>query len=240
MGPQNFQAVATLARQWASDPIAFVLGALDDLSAHPQYAPQLRSHVARILATRGGNGNGGNGHAHAQADEPEPKPDIVVDGYAWYSAQQQAAHDRWLVNRTLAQVRQEIQPLQDDIRSRQDRDTVVAAQQAADKFASDTLSEMRKLPYFTERKADIEQVFRAMPPMPDAHVGQAIRDAYIQVLVTKVLPTLTQTAKSELLSNLNQKAAASSRNPATGQVATSHRPRSFEEALRQADAARGR
>ena len=98
---------------------------------------------------------------------------------------------------------------------------------------------MHKLPHFKEQKGEIERVFREMPPMPDQMVGQAIRDAYIQVLVTKVLPTLSSTAKSDLLSSLNQKAAASSRNPAQGGVAVASRPKTFDEALRQEHAKRG-
>jgi hypothetical protein len=233
VGPEQFQAVTQLARQWASDPIAFVLGALDDLQNSPQYAPQLRSHVAKILATRP---NGGNGQTPSQTPE-EPQPDITVDGYSWYSAQKLAERDRWLSNQLLTQVRQELAPLREDIETRQQRDTIIAATQAANRFATDTLTEMNRLPHFKEQKAEIEKVFHAMPPMPDNMVGQAIRDAYIQVLATKVLPSLNSSAKSELLSSLNQKAAASARNPAQGAVAHTSRPKSFEEALKTADAA---
>jgi hypothetical protein len=232
MGPERFQALTSLAHQWAADPIAFVLGALDDLQSHPQYAPQLRSHVAKILATRP---NGGNGHA--QQELQEPQPDIVVDGYSWYSAQKLAERDRWLSNQLLTQVRQELQPLREDIETRQQRDTIIAATQAANNFATTTLTEMNRLPYFKEQKAEIEKVFRAMPPMADHLVGQAIRDAYIQVLATRVLPSLSSNAKTELLSSLNQKAAASARNPAQGAVAHASRPKSFEEALKMADSA---
>jgi hypothetical protein len=233
VGPQNFQQITQLAQQWAQDPVAFVLGALDDLQNSPQYAPTLRSHVAKILATRP---NGGNGKA-APEQEPEPQPDIVVDGYAWYSAQGQAKRDRWLANQLLTQVRQEFAPLREDIAVRQERDTIIAATQAANRFATDTLTEMNRLPHFKEQKAEIEKVFRAMPAMPDHLVGQAIRDAYIQVLATKVLPSLNSTAKTELLSSLNQKAAASARNPSTGSVAHASRPKSFEDALKAADSA---
>jgi hypothetical protein len=231
VGPQNFQQITQLAQQWANDPVAFVLGALDDLQNSPQYAPTLRSHVAKILATRP------NGNGQAPEQEPEPQPDIVVDGYAWYSAQGQAKRDRWLANQLLSQVRQELAPLREDIETRQQRDTIIAATQAANRFATDTITEMNRLPYFKEQKAEIEKVFRAMPPMPDHLVGQAIRDAYIQVLSTKVLPSLNSSAKSELLSSLNQKAAASARNPSTGAVAHASRPKSFEEALKMADSA---
>lgn len=232
VGPEHFQAITNLARQWAQDPVSFVLGALDDLTGSPEYAPVLRSHVAKLLASKP---NGGNGHAQpAQAQEPQP--DIVVDGYSWYSAQKLAERDRWLSNQLLTQVRQELQPLQQDMQSRQERDTIIAATQAANEFASSTLREMTQLPYFTEQKAEIEKVFRMMPPMPDHLVGQAIRDAYIKVLATKVLPSLSSNAKSELLSSLNQKAAASARNPSTGAVAVASRPKSFEEALKAADA----
>jgi hypothetical protein len=60
------------------------------------------------------------------------------------------------------------------------------------------------------------------------------------VLSTKVLPSLSATAKSDLLSSLNQKAAASVRNPSNGTVAVASRPTSFEEALRQAEASHRR
>jgi len=232
VGPQNFQQITQLAQQWATDPVAFVLGALDDLQNSPQYAPTLRSHVAKILATR----PNGNGKA-APEQEPEPQPDIVVDGYAWYSAQGQAKRDRWLANQLLTQVRQEFAPLREDIEVRQQRDTIIAATQAANRFATDTLTEMNRLPHFKEQKAEIEKVFRAMPPMPDHLVGQAIRDAYIQVLATKVFPTLSSSAKAEVLSDFNRKAAASARNPSTGSVAHASRPKSFEEALKAADSA---
>jgi hypothetical protein len=233
VGPEHFQSITNLARQWANDPVSFVLGALDDLVGSPEYAPQLRSHVAKILASRPG---GGTGQPRPAAQTEEPQPDIVVDGYSWYSAAKLAERDRWLSNQLLTQVRQELQPLREDIESRQSRDAIVAATQAANEFASRTLADMNKLPYFKEQKAEIERVFRSMPPMPDQQVGQAIRDAYIQVLATKVLPTLNSTAKSELLSSLNQKAAASARNPGNGSVAVAARPKSFEEALKQADA----
>jgi hypothetical protein len=236
MGPERFQALSNLANQWAADPVSFVLGALDDLQNHPQYAPQLRSHVAKILATRPG-GNGGNGHAQPAAEAQEPQPDIVVDGYSWYSAQKLAERDRWLSNQLLSQVRQELQPLRADMETRQQRDTLIAATQAANSFATSTLTEMNRLPYFKEQKAEIEKVFRAMPAMPDHLVGQAIRDAYIQVLATRVLPSLSSNAKTELLSSLNQKAAASARNPSTGAVAHASRPKSFEDALKAADSA---
>src|SRR4030095_14410146 len=229
VGREHFQAASQLARQWATDPVAFVLGALDDLQASPQYAPTLRSHVARILASRP-NGNG-------QQQEEEPGPDIQAGDYQLYSAPQQAKRERWLMNQLFGQIRQEFQPFVQDMQTRQERDTIIAATQAANEFATSTLSDMRKLPYFTEQKAEIEKVFREMPPMPDHLVGQAIRDAYIQVLATKVLPSLNSTAKSELLSSLNQKAAASARNPSQGTVAVNARPKSFEEALKAADAA---
>ena len=116
LGAQQFQTVSDFARQAATDPVQFALGILDELTASPQYATQLRSHVARILATRQKTGgNGGNGHASAASEEiAEPQPDMLVDGYAWYSAKQQAERDRWLTNKLLTQVRSEMAPLQQD------------------------------------------------------------------------------------------------------------------------------
>jgi hypothetical protein len=231
VGPQNFQALTQLASQWANDPVNFVLGALDDLVASPQYAPALRSHVAKLLARRPQSGNG------AQPVElTEPQPDIVVDGHRWYSAEKMQERDRWLANKLLTDLRTEMAPLREDMAARQERETIEAATHAANRFASDTITTMNRLPYFKEQKAEIEKVFRAMPPMPDQLVGQAIRDAYIQVLTSKVLPTLSNAAKSDLLSSLNQKAAASVRNPGNGAVAVAARPKTFEEALRQAEA----
>jgi hypothetical protein len=234
IGPDNFRAVTDMARSWASDPVAFVMGALDELQNSPQYAPQLRSHVAKILATR----PSGNGSAAPQ-DMAEPQPDIEVDGYSWYSAKQLAERDRWLANKLLGQVRQELGPLQQDMQSRQEQQLVQQAHEEATRFASDTVTTMRKLPYFTEYESEIKKVFAGMPPMPDQMVGQAVRDAYITVLQQTILPKLNSTAKSELLSDLNQKAAASARNPSTGAPAVAGRPKTFEEALRREDARRG-
>jgi hypothetical protein len=234
VGPQNFQALTHLASQWANDPVNFVLGALDDLVSSPQYAPALRSHVAKLLAKRPQAGNG------APVSDTEPGPDIEVEGHRWYSASKMQERDRWLANKLLTDLRSEVAPLRDHVAAQQEREQVQQATQAANQFASDTIFTMSKLPHFREQRAEIEKVFRAMPPMPDQLVGQAIRDAYIQVIATKVLPSLSATAKSDLLSSLNQKAAASVRNPGNGQVAVAARPKSFEEALKQAEAAQRR
>ena len=236
LGPERVQALNNLGQQLATEPVGFIINALEELSANPEYAPQLRSHVAKVLARR----PGGLQPQAAPADDAEPPPDIVVDGYAWYSAKQLAARDQWREQRLLHSLHAELAPLREDMNARQERDQIIAATQAANNFATTTLAEMHKLPYFKEQKAEIEKVFRAMPPMPDAQVGQAIREAYIQVLVNKVLPSLTNTAKSNLLSSLNQKAAASARNPSAGSVATNARPKTFEEALRQAESANAR
>lgn len=236
LGPERTQMLSSLATRLVSDPVEFIGSAIQDLSQHPQYAPQIRSLLGKILATRGN----GNGHVAESPQDLEPQPDLQLEGgYTTYSADQMRAHQEWrerqFAQHLLGQIRTELGPLQQDIAQRRERDTLIAATQQANSFARDTLTEMRKLPYFQEQRAEIEQVFRAMPPMADNMVGQAIRDAYIQVLTTKVLPTLSSTAKSDLLSSLNQKAAASARNPASGSVARAGRPTSFEEALRQAD-----
>jgi hypothetical protein len=234
--PVVAQQASSIVRQLVTDPVTFLVSALDELSAQPQYAAALRSHVARLLGSRQ-NGNGGNGHALAQApapaqDDADLDPDIAVENYRWHSAEQLAQLRQRDFNRLLSAVRSEFAPLVEDMQTRRERDAIIAATQKANEYATSTLAEMHRLPHFTEQKAEIEKVFRAMPPMPDHLVGQAIRDAYIQVLTTKVLPTLSNTAKADLLSNLNQKAAASARNPAVGSVAVASRPKSFEEALR--------
>ena len=239
VGPQNFQAITTLAQQWANDPVAFVLGALDDLTGSPEHAPILRSHVAKLLAKRP-QGTNGQGQQAAPVDTPEPEPDIVVDGYAWFSAAKQAERDRWLANKVLSQVRNELAPLQEDRVARQQRDEIIQATQQANEFATSTLTEMHKLPYFKEQKAEIEKVFRAMPPMPDQQVGQAIRDAYIQVLATKVLPNLDRTHADLRAVRIQPESRCLRSQPCERIAAVTARPKTFEEALRQADAANAR
>ena len=221
LGPENFAQVVQMMQSYAANPVQFIADALNDLNAHPQYAQQIRTHIARALASRG----------ISMDDEPQPDLDLG-NGVTLYSAKQQAARDQWAERQTLNKFRAELEPIQRDLSQRAERDRVAQIQSDANQFARDTIAKMEKLPYFNEYRKDIETTFAAMPPMPDQLVGQAILEAYVDVLQKKALPNLSNSAQSALISDLNTKAAAATRPPTGGAPAQQNRPKTFEEGFK--------
>ena len=234
-------------QQWANNPVDFVLGrarrphwfTLRTRPDSPLACRQAACQASRATAT-------GRDSRRSPTDSPNQSPDIVVDGHAWFSAanasgagsvaRQQDALDSFVTksprSRRTSRTRDNSETRSSGPRT-----------QAANEFAtSDTDHEMNKLPYFKEQKAEIEKVFRAMPPMPDSP-GRAKPSAMrtFRCLPPKCFPTLIGTTQSDRPVRLStRKPPPPSAIPATGPWPVAARPTSFEEALRQAEASHRR
>ena len=222
--PAHLQQMASLAQRMSADPVGFAVELVQELQTQPQYEAALRSHAARVLASR---------RQTAPVEEPEPEPDIVVDNYKWYSAQQLAKRDAWLQRKIEAGLEAKLQPLTTLKQQWEQREQEQVQTAKAQDFAKATYQQAQQWPYFKEHQAAIAEAFKAMPPMPDEQVGTAIRDAYIQVLTQKVLPSLSSTAQQQVLTDLKRKAVASTVNPTAPAPTPTARPKTFEEAFKQ-------
>ena len=213
------------ADEYQRDPWTFMQQRLDAMANHPQYAPHVLSYYARALQARRGLNGPRAGTGQAQVEEPKPDVPIVdaqgqVTGYTYSDKALKAMrqYDRAQLD---SQVAQKLQPLEQLAQQWQQ-----AQQQAqVDRQASQTLTELRQQPHFTEHEAAIKQAL-----IDHEDWGDNVHRAYLHVLQTKVLPTLSQTEQAKVLTSLQTQANGGSVNP--GQRAPSQTPKfkSFSDA----------
>lgn len=152
-----------------------------------------------------------------QPEAKEPQPDFTTpDGVPFYSAAQLKEWMKW----NHGQTRAEYQPLLDERQQQIERDKTKAAFDADVKqrlgFLKLQLGELEKNALFNEHRAEV-----------DAYVAErkyqiTPNDAWVHILHTKVLPTLSQTERAKTVAELQTQAHASSLKPSTG--ATETRP----------------
>lgn len=203
---------AKLLRQFATefqtDPVATVLKMTERLQGHPSFGPQLASAAARMLSARRGQGQ-------APA-EPEPQPDIqVVDangmptGQVTFSASQLRKWQDWSSRQMEARIAQRIAPLeaQAQAQTRQQQEQQRHAEVMAQ--ADALLERARSWNGFTDHEASILTAFQE-------HTDWDLKDAYLHVLHTEILPKLPAQAQAKVAADLQSKAAASTLNPSGG------------------------
>lgn len=206
------------------DPVAALQQLSERLMADPTHGPRLKSYAAKTLAAR----------AQQATDDAMPQPDVeITDGQGnvtgrTYSDRALAARDAWLTKQVLAQVEQKYAPIARTVEEVAHERAHLKAQHEASQFATGFLSELSQLPGFHDHKAAIAQEIAAMrlPSDNPAEVQAAAYRAYVKV----ALPALGSKAQSQLLDNLQQKAAAStSVNPGSAAPSTARAVRSFHE-----------
>jgi hypothetical protein len=191
--------LAQLIQETQGNPIALLQRLSTEIAQHPEYGPQLRSLAARQL----GQGRG----QQAQGPDLTPTPIQLEDGRVMqmYSAEQIAA----LQKQWLGEVEQKLAPKLQTLEQIQAERAAAQQKEQANAYATDQLSRMRALPHFKEHEKDIAERLSKMPTRFNEDASSNIRDAYIAVIVEKVLPTLSSSAQSQLLDKLQTKAAAS-------------------------------
>ena len=203
------EELTALYRGLKTDLIGTLTNLIDNASQHPTHAAALRSQAARLLsAARRVQGDS------APADDAEPEPDIPLeDGRAVYSAEQMRKRDEWRERRLIASFDQKLQPFQQDREKAAESQRVNAAYQQA----GTVLKQWEAKPHFTEHKADILALMTANPAL-------TLEGAYAEVLITKVLPTASQTTRAAVLADIHHKASAGSLNPQQTNTAQPRKP----------------
>jgi hypothetical protein len=192
--------MAQLYQAFTADPSGFAIDLIQRLGNNPQYAAQIRSQAARVLGTR---------QQPAEPADIEPTADVddPTSGLKFYSADQAAKREAWVKRQLLAEVQKELQP----IKQREQQMQQIAKQRELHQRATDTLTEMRKDPLFAEHEPAIKAAMLA-------DTSLTIDAAFNRVLRNTVIPGIKSSASSEAVAELQQKAVASTRNPATAQT----------------------
>lgn len=208
------------ADQFQTDPYTFVDAWVDQLAEHPQYQPQILAKAARLLASR-------RGHTQPvedlKADVPIVDANGTVTGYTYRGDVLDKILDRRLNER--------MAPLEQQAKMQQERAQLVAVQEQSWKYAHDTLTELRQNPYFKEHEAKVSTALAAHKEW-----GDNIHAAFNHVLLTDILPTLSQAEQRKVVESLQQKAGASTVGPSGTGAATPKKFKSFGEAAAYYDA----
>jgi hypothetical protein len=196
------------------DPWRAVQQWLDQASQHSIYGQHVQQWAQKF-------------NQPAQVGE-EPQPDVPITdaqgnitGYT-YSATKLKEWNRWNQTQREREMNTRFQRLEQEAADIRD----YRAQMQSQQWANHTLTEFRAKPYFREHEARIREVLEE-----HEEFGDNLHAAYNHVLITEILPNLSQAEQSKALNNLNQKAAG---NTVTPGAPTPARPRfkTFAEAAR--------
>lgn len=204
------------ADQFQTDPYTFVDAWVDQLAEHPQYQPQILAKAARLLASRRGQTQPVE---DLKADVPIVDANGNVTGYTYRGDVLDKILDRRLKER--------FEPLEQQAKVQQQREQLAELQQHTWAQANDTLTQLRQNPYFKDHEAKVKAALAAHEEW-----GDNIHAAFNHVLVTDILPTLSQHEQRKVVESLQQKASASTVGPSGTGAATPKKFKSHAEALR--------
>jgi hypothetical protein len=212
--PETVQTMHGVRTQMVQDPGGFTAEYFTHVlqSGNPDSIKAIRAIAARLLGTRSSG--------TPAAEDTEPTADLIYDNgdgtqTPMFSADQQAKREAWARRQLMKDVQGELAPLKDDLRTRAEREAQAKEDADAKAYADSTLAKRRKLPGWVENEAAIKAVFGSKE-VPNEQVGEALMDAYVQV----VLPKLSQADRSAVIGTLSQKPGASSANPAAARATT--------------------
>lgn len=224
--PEQIHEMATFYDRVSRDPVGHAVELLNDLIANPQYSAQVRSHAARVLGTRIA--------AQPQMDA-DIEPDIpVLDEHG---REVSRAYSAETVKQVIArEVQKAVNPLSEDLKTRREREAEAQRQQQQLEYVSNESKRIGNvlagLPKYDAHKDAIKvRIGELAKADPHSTPGEIAHRAYIDV----VFHTLTTAAKSEVLDNLKQKAAAQTERPSGAAATPLKRPtnaRELEQTIR--------
>ena len=144
----------------------------------------------------------------AVGEEPQPDVPIMdaqghITGYT-YSADKLKQWHKWNQDQSNTALESRFNKLERGAQELQEYRSQVQSQQ----WAHQTLNDFRAKPYFKEHEARIREVLEEHEEW-----GDNLHAAYNHVLISEILPTLSQAEQSKALTNLNNKAAGNTVTP---------------------------
>lgn len=206
------QQAVRLGQLYQTDRVAFLQQLAQEMEADPAQQKAYRSYLARELARR------------SAAEAQEPQPDLVAEnGVPVYSAPQLAKWHQWNTTKQRAELDARIAPLEQDRQAREKAEEEArvqyVAQQVADQYAKQTLSEAEQWPGFTKENRKV------MKAAMEADPNLSFERAYIRHVVS----TLPEKAQAEVMETLNTRAASQALNPSAPGASTPKRPTGFDD-----------
>ncbi len=215
--------------QFQTDPLPYLEQWLDQLSGHPEMGPKLAAKAARMLQSR-------RGAAAPQASE-EPQPNIPIQdaqgnvvGYT-FDAKQQKAWQEWNWQQREAALNDRLKPLEDMRQDAVQRQEMQQLHETSMRETHATLSELRANPVFAEHEPKIKAALIEHPEW-----GADVQRAFVHVLTTQVLPTLSDTTSRKVLDSLANKAGGATVNPGGASASQMPKFKSHKDALVYFDA----
>lgn len=221
---EHRQTVGQFYQLLDRDPVNAIDLLFRQAAGDPNYQPQLRSWVGRILGTRGS--------AQPQATMPAqaapasvPEPDVYgTDDQGRQIPLYSAASIPKLVDALKAQIQadyaKELAPLKADLQTRAQREMQMREVQEAQSWAEREYTRVAQWPSFTAHEKAIGEAMLADPTLD-------VSDAYMRIVV----PTLTQQAKQQVVAQQQDKARAAGINPSATVTGNPSRPKTFMEAF---------
>lgn len=197
---QTLQSALQWYGRYNGNPIEFLQSLAGEIQAHPEYGPQFKSFAARALSQR-------------TATEPTmPEPDVAITDAQGqivgrtYSAEALAKRDEYMATQLMAKLEQRFQPMTKTVETIQHE----RLKAQADSEAASTYQELQKLPGFEEHKGEIAAALAKLQ-LPDdpAVLKYAVKALYADIVTPKREQMIGSKAQSQLLDNLQHKAAAS-------------------------------
>lgn len=172
--------------------------------------------------------------SRVSAPQEAPRPDGGIrleDGTVVpvFTAEGQQAREKWLQQQWEAQIDQRLQPL----------DGIIEAYetQRASESMRGAIAKMESAhQHFAAHKADVLAEMKADPELWEFaghYPERAMQVAFARVMETKVLPTLAGHQRSQVVTDLQRKSAATTIRPSAAAVTVPKRPKTFAEAARR-------
>ena len=204
--------------QWYSryngDAGEFVENILQESLQHPVHGPNVRSRLGRMLASLKAQ------QAQAQPEKIEPGIPVMNERGEIVAKTYTDAQLEQLLQQKLDTA---LSPFKEDLDTRKTQAQKAEEKAQAEARADADIQYVKSMPMFEEHKADILAVFKANSQM-------TFRQAYDEVLKTKIFPGIGQKSEAKVLSDLQQKANAQTVNPGTPSGSAPPKFKNFAEA----------
>jgi hypothetical protein len=188
------------------------------LAGDPQAVARIKQNPAALSALRALVAE-----QQAQAADVEPEADLQSgDGTLVYSAPQLKKWQQWNANQLRSEFEKKLQPIVTEHQQ-------TVSERALSSYKTTTGDAIAALkaqyPEFESHRADVSAVINADPTLlqlatnPET-ASMALKHAWQQVYLDKVLPAKQSQAEAQVVASLQQRAVAATTNPATATSAT--------------------
>lgn len=228
--PETIRQALDLFNGVDTDPVGFLERFFPKLLEDPTLGVQARSWAGRVLASQRVTPQA---DGHSGAADQEPGPDLYYDDPATgrrtfaYSPEQQARRQEWFARQVKADVDEKYGPLLTEREQRQRSEAAAKVRQQAVDAITTRRNELLQNDRYREHEKDV------VAYLESKQWKATLDEAWIHVLQTKVLPTLSQTEQAKTIADLKTKAAASSARPGAAAPSTPPNYRRFTDIPRE-------